>query len=84
MAEDTDQDEKTEDPSAHRIEEFRKRGEVASSKELTSVLVLSASFLTLGLTMVFIYEVMTQYIEWLYSLNLSKAYSEKMLKMIAS
>ncbi|TNE95236.1 MAG: flagellar biosynthesis protein FlhB [Deltaproteobacteria bacterium] len=84
MAEDTDQGEKTEDPSAHRIEEFRKRGEVASSKELTSVLVLSASFLTLGLTMVFIYEVMTQYIEWLYSLELSKAYSEKMLKMIAS
>ena len=84
MAENSDQGEKTEDPSAHRIEEFRKRGEVASSKELTSVLVLSASFLTLGLTMVFIYEVLSQYVEWLYSLDLSKAFSEKMLKTITS
>ncbi|MCO4792735.1 MAG: flagellar biosynthesis protein FlhB [Bacteriovoracaceae bacterium] len=84
MAEDTDQGEKTEDPTTHRIEEFRKRGEVASSKELTSVLVLSAAFLTLGLSIVYIYEVMSQYVEWLYGLKLQAAYTEKFLKMIAS
>lgn len=58
MADETDSDaEKTEDPSARRIEEFRNRGEVASSKELTSVLVLGGTILTLSLSMVYVYEV---------------------------
>ena len=66
---DSDQD-KTEDPSAHRIEEFRKRGEVASSKELTSVLVLSASVMTLTLSLVYVYEVMTDLIQYLYTIDI--------------
>ena len=57
MAEEFDSDqEKTEEPSQHRIDQFRKRGEVASSRELTSVLVLSASILTLMLSIVYIFE----------------------------
>ena len=54
MDEDNDS-EKTEEPSARRIEEFRQRGEVASSKELNSVLILSASILTIGLSMTFVF-----------------------------
>jgi flagellar biosynthesis protein FlhB len=77
-----DQGEKTEDPTAHRIEQFRKRGEVASSKELTSVLVLAAAFLTLSLSLVYIYETLGVYVEWLYGLDISKAYTEKSLKLI--
>lgn len=76
--------EKTEEPSQHRIDEFRKRGEVASSRELTSVLVLAASLLALSLSIVYIYEEMTKFIEWLYTLDIATAYTEKSLKTIAT
>jgi flagellar biosynthetic protein FlhB len=82
MADEQDSGEKTEDPSAHRIQEFRNRGEVASSKELTSVLVLSASLMTLGLSLVFIYETMSEFVEWLYGLDAAIAYTEKSFKTI--
>jgi flagellar biosynthesis protein FlhB len=85
MAEESDSNqEKTEDPSAKRIEEFRNRGEVASSKELTSVLVLAASLLTLTLSMVYIYETMAEYLEWLYRLDVDVAYTEKSFKTIVA
>lgn len=83
MAEEqNDSGEKTEEPSQHRIDEFRKRGEVAASKELASVLIMSASFLTLALSIVFIYETMSEYLEWLYTLEVDKAYTEKQLSTI--
>lgn len=83
MADQGDSDaEKTEDPSQHRIDEFRKRGEVASSKELTSVLVLAASLMTLGLSMVYMYEVLSEFITWLYNLDISSAYTEKSMNTI--
>lgn len=81
MADDSDA-EKTEEPSQQRIDEFRKKGDVASSRELTSVLVLSACLLTLSLSMVFIYEEMTKYIEWLYTLDINAAFTDKALKTI--
>lgn len=85
MADEQDSDaEKTEEPSAHRIEEFRKKGDVASSRELTSVLVLAASLLTLSLSMVYIYEEMTKYIEWLYTLDVASAFTEKSLNTITT
>ena len=74
--------EKTEEPSLNRIEEFRKRGEVASSKELTSVLVLSASVLTLVLGIVAIYEILNEFMIWIYNLNIASAFTEKSLKTI--
>lgn len=82
MADEQDSGEKTEDPSQSRIDEFRKRGEVASSKELASVLIMSASFLTLALSIIFIYEVMSEYLEWLYGLDIAVAYTEKQLTII--
>jgi flagellar biosynthetic protein FlhB len=83
MADESDA-EKTEEPSQHRIDQFRDRGEVASSKELTSVLVLSASLLTLALSMVFIYETLTEYMDWLYGLDVAYAYTEKSMKTIVT
>ena len=83
MADDSQQGEKTEEPSSHRIEEFRKRGEVASSKELTSVLLLAGCIMTLGLSVVYIYETMAEFLEWLYGLNISSAFSEQSQKTIA-
>jgi flagellar biosynthetic protein FlhB len=82
MEEDELDGEKTEEPTSHRIEEFRKRGEVASSKELTSVLILLTCFMTLGLSLVFIYEVLSEFVEWIYSLDVAIAYTEKSQKTI--
>ncbi len=84
MADEQDDGEKTEDPSQHRIDEFRKKGDVASSRELTSVLVLAACLLTLSLSLVFIFEQMTSYIEWLYTLDLQAAFEPKSLNTITT
>lgn len=84
MADEQEDGEKTEDPSQHRIDEFRKKGDVASSKELTSVLVLAACLMTLSLSMVFIFEQMTSYIEWLYTLDLASAFGPKALNTITT
>lgn len=83
MADEQDSD-KTEDPSAHRIEEFRRRGEVASSKDLTSILVLAGCILALGLSLVYIFETLSEFIDWTLKLNFRTAYSEKSLKTIVT
>lgn len=84
MAEDSGSDdgEKTEEPSQYRIDEFRKRGEVASSKELSSVLVLSAACLTLVLSLVYIHEQLSEFLIWLYTLDLEKAFATEGLSEI--
>lgn len=85
MAEELDSDqEKTEEPSQHRIDEFRKRGEVASSRELNSVLVLSASILTLMLSLAYIYETLGEFVRWLYTLDVAFAYTAKSFKTIVT
>jgi len=38
MAEETDKDDKTEDASAHRLEEARKKGDVARTPDLSAAL----------------------------------------------
>jgi flagellar biosynthesis protein FlhB len=72
-----DSGEKTEEPSQHRIDEARKKGDVAASKELNSVLILSGVFSVLILSSIYIFEVMSEYIEWLYTLDFSKAYTKE-------
>ncbi len=74
MADEND-DEKTEEPSQYKIDESRKKGDVASSKELSSVLLLSGSFLTLVLCSLFIYEQFTEYIDWLYRQDFKTIYT---------
>ena len=76
-----DQD-KTEEPSQSRIEEFRKRGEVAFSKDLTSILILSASTLCLAIGFVHIYEVMSEFLQWISQLDSSTAFTGKAFKTI--
>jgi flagellar biosynthetic protein FlhB len=65
MADEND-DEKTEEPSQYKIDESRKKGDVAQSKELSSVLLLSGSLLTLIICGVFIFESFSEYIDWIY------------------
>ncbi len=76
MADEND-DEKTEEPSAYKIEESRKKGDVAQSKELSSVLLLTGSLLTLIVCGMFIYEEFTNYIEWLYAHDFQKIYTKE-------
>jgi flagellar biosynthetic protein FlhB len=81
MAEESDA-EKTEQPSQHRLDEFRKRGEVASSKELNSILILSATILTLSICGAYIYELFADMIRYVYALDVDAAFEEKALKTI--
>lgn len=84
MADDSDNDEKTEEPSQYRIEESRKKGDVASSKELSSVLLLSASLLTILLCSVFVYDTFVEYLDWLYLQDFKHVYEkEKFLEVIS-
>lgn len=75
MADDSDQDEKTEEPSAQRIEESRRKGEVASSKELSSVLVLAGTAFALILSLSYIWETFELYMEWLFTQDISKIFA---------
>ncbi len=76
MAEEND-DEKTEEPSQYRLEESRKKGEVATSRELSSVLMLSGSLLTLIICGMFVYEQLTEYIDWIYKQDFTRVYTKK-------
>ena len=83
MPEDYNSDmEKTEEPTQFRIDEFRKRGDVSSSKEITSALVLIASLLSLILFLSYIYETLAQFIEWVYTLNPQEAFIQKNFREI--
>ncbi len=77
-----DQGEKTEEPSQHKIDEARKKGDVASSKELNSVLILTGSLSVLVFSTLYIFELMSEYIEWLYGLEITKAYTQEIGKQI--
>ncbi len=76
MADEND-DEKTEEPSQYKIDESRKKGDVASSKELSSVLLLTGSLLTFIVCGVFIYETFTEYIDYIYALNFKTIYTKE-------
>jgi flagellar biosynthetic protein FlhB len=77
-----DQGEKTEEPSQQRIDDARKKGDVASSKELNSVLILGGSFTVLIFSTIYMFELLAEYIEWLYTLEVTKAYTEILAKQI--
>lgn len=79
-----DQGEKTEEPSQHRLDESRKKGDVASSRELNSVLILAGSLTVLTFSGVYIFELFYEYISWLYSLDVKKAFAEELGKRILS
>ena len=68
--------EKTEDPSSYRIEEFRKKGDVASSRELTSSIVLGVSFFLISVSMVYLFETFGNFIRFYISLDPKVAFSE--------
>lgn len=73
-----DQGEKTEEPSQHKIDEARKKGDVASSKELNNVLILTGTFIALILSTVHIFDLLSEYIEWVYGLEITKAYTSEL------
>lgn len=76
MAEESD-DEKTEEASEYRLEEMRKKGDVASSRELNSVILLSGTLMATVLCGAFVYEEFTEYLSWLMKLDFQKTYQTK-------
>ncbi len=77
-----DQGEKTEEPSQHKLDEARKKGDVASSKELNSVLILTGVLCVLVMSSLYIFELVSEYIEWLYGLDFKFAYQGELAKEI--
>lgn len=77
-----DSGEKTEDPSQHKIDEARKKGDVASSKEINSVLILTGTFTVLVLSSLFIFELLSDYMNWLYGLDITRVYTPEIAKEI--
>src|SRR3989338_4350383 len=61
--------EKTESPTEERRELFRKRGEVAHSREVTSVLVLGVVTVLLGFYSIEIYKNLTKLMQQTFSLS---------------
>ena len=76
--------EKTEEPSQHKIDEARKKGDVASSKEINSVLILTGTFSVLIFSSLFMFELLSEYLEWVYGLDVTKAYTPEIAKEILS
>ena len=56
MASEADQGERSEEATQQRREDFRKRGQVAQTRELGSVLILFASVLLIGVATPFFYK----------------------------
>lgn len=84
MADENDNDDKTEEPSQYRLDEARKKGDVASSKELSSVLLLSGSLLTLIICGVYIYETFGEYLDWIYLQDFQSAYTKEKFQEVFS
>ncbi len=77
MAEESDNDDKTEDPSPYRLEKSREKGEVAISKELNTTIVLAACFIAFLLSTVYMFEVLGKFIDELYLIAPEKALSRQ-------
>lgn len=82
MADEFDAQEKTEEPSQYRLEEFRTKGNVAASREINHVLVLGGTVLALILSGLYIYETVGDYIRWIYTLDIDSAFTNGALKTI--
>lgn len=80
MADESDDDEKTEEPSQYKIEESRKKGDVASSKELSSVLLLAGTIMVLVMSGVFVYETFNEYLDWIYVQDFQKIYTKESIQ----
>jgi flagellar biosynthesis protein FlhB len=74
-----DDQEKTEEPSQYRLDEFRKKGEVAYSRELNSVLLITGTLLTLILCSVYVYETFDEYLSWLLIQDFQKIYDKELI-----
>lgn len=80
MSDESDDDEKTEEPSQYKIEESRKQGDVATSKELSSVLLLAGTLACFAMSAVFVYETFNEYLDWIYVQDYQRAYTKEYIQ----
>jgi flagellar biosynthetic protein FlhB len=76
MDEESDE-EKTEDPSQYRLDEFRKKGIVAVSRDISNLLAFAACTLVLFMTSIHIFRLFTDYMNWILTLNYDDAFLPK-------
>ncbi len=69
-----DGQEKTEEPSQYRIDEFRSKGQVSQSKEVSSILILLATFMGLIFSITYMYETLDEYLRWILSVDHEQAF----------
>jgi flagellar biosynthetic protein FlhB len=84
MAENTENSDKTEEPTQRRIDDFRNKGEVASSKELASVILVTAVILTLILSSAYMYETLSNFLEWIYKFEREKIFEQKNILLLST
>lgn len=78
MEEDSDTGEKTEEPSTYRIDEFRKRGEVALSRELNSVVILVGCIFAFSASIAYMFDEFSTLFDWLSQQDMNQVlYGEK-------
>jgi flagellar biosynthetic protein FlhB len=77
LAEDQDNEDKSEEPSQHRLEKSREQGDVAISKEISVVLVLAAAFIAVILSGQYMFETLMSFIDELYKMSLAEIFTQK-------
>ncbi len=63
-----DKDDKTEQPTAKKLQDARKKGQVALSRDVTTVFVLFVAVIILQRSVTYIYNNLTTYMKWIISL----------------
>ncbi len=84
MEEEDDSSEKTEEPSLQRLEEFRRKGMVASSRELISFFLLLSSLTTIFFSTVYSYEVIKEFFDFIFLLNSQTSFTKEAMEKIIS
>lgn len=84
MATESDQSEKTEDPSLYRLEKSREKGDVPISKEIGTILLLSSCFMVLVFTSVYMYESLEVVINKIFSLKLETVFTKEGIQDLLS
>lgn len=82
MADEEESGEKTEEPSQHRIDEFRNKGQVAASRDLVSVLTLSGAMATLIFTSAYLFELFTDLFQWIFAQRLENIFTDQGMALL--
>jgi len=70
-------EEKTENPTQQRIDKFREKGDVAQSKDLQSLMILSVSFALFFVSFSYLLESISSFFSWALSVDFQQIYAKE-------